>query len=265
MLFRSISLAVIGFALAAIVGVLPFGMNVQKENREETIINQDQSIFVNAIRNGEKGLDDLTNYVYAITNWVTEFGPGKPKPLYTLGYTYLTSSRDGTTMSPPFPITNGFRIVGLLSTPKLVFFDAGKVSGFRSNHVVAYVRALSGNASEKFPQNNPSVQDLAFTYRMISEVFPYNEFERNWTNFNDQSIAGNTNEITTRSNFWMLTKTMQANLYDLRLIFRYPFLPNGKTGDGRLVFRTGASGSLQATNEAGFPTDLPYQIGRAHV
>src|SRR5947207_7764407 len=31
----AISLAVIGFALVAIIGILPTGMNVQKENREE--------------------------------------------------------------------------------------------------------------------------------------------------------------------------------------------------------------------------------------
>jgi hypothetical protein len=37
----AISLAVIGFALVAIIGVLPRGLRVQRENREETIINQD--------------------------------------------------------------------------------------------------------------------------------------------------------------------------------------------------------------------------------
>ena len=65
----ALSLAIIGFALVAIIGVLPLGMNVQKENREETIINQDASVFLNAIRNGARGLDDLTNYVMAITNY----------------------------------------------------------------------------------------------------------------------------------------------------------------------------------------------------
>src|SRR5205823_13848329 len=40
----AISLAVIGFALVAIIGILPTGMNVQKENREETIIGQDASV-----------------------------------------------------------------------------------------------------------------------------------------------------------------------------------------------------------------------------
>ena len=37
----ALSLAIIGFALVAIIGALPKGMNVQRENREETIINQD--------------------------------------------------------------------------------------------------------------------------------------------------------------------------------------------------------------------------------
>jgi len=37
----AIALAVIAFALVAIIGVLPIGMNVQRDNRAETIINQD--------------------------------------------------------------------------------------------------------------------------------------------------------------------------------------------------------------------------------
>src|SRR3972149_5103108 len=69
----AIALAVIGFALVAIIGVLPAGMNVQKENREETVINQDASIFLQAIRSGARGLDDLTNYVIAITNNWAEY------------------------------------------------------------------------------------------------------------------------------------------------------------------------------------------------
>jgi len=83
----AISLAVIGFALVAIIGILPTGMNVQKENREDTIINNDMSIFMNAIRNGERGLDDLTNYVMAITNYVTQYTANGMIniPTYTLG------------------------------------------------------------------------------------------------------------------------------------------------------------------------------------
>ena len=67
----AICLAIIGFALVAIIGVLPLGMNTQRDNREETIINQDATVLLEAIRNGARGSDDLTNYVYAITNYWT--------------------------------------------------------------------------------------------------------------------------------------------------------------------------------------------------
>src|SRR6266704_643190 len=44
----AISLAVIGFALVAIIGILPQGLNVQRDNREQTIINQDLTVFMDA-------------------------------------------------------------------------------------------------------------------------------------------------------------------------------------------------------------------------
>ena len=65
----AISLAIIGFALVASIGILPTGMNVQKANRQETIINQDATVLLETVRNGARGLNDLTNYVYAITNY----------------------------------------------------------------------------------------------------------------------------------------------------------------------------------------------------
>ena len=63
----AISLAVIAFALVAIIGVLPMGMNVQKDNREQTIINFDANYLMNALRNGALGQDNLTNFVYSIS------------------------------------------------------------------------------------------------------------------------------------------------------------------------------------------------------
>src|ERR1039458_6292810 len=89
----AISLAIIGFAMVAIIGVLPIGMTVQKDNREETVINQDATVFMNAIRNGARGLDDLTNYVTAITNDVWRYdAPTKPPLLERRNwYTYANS------------------------------------------------------------------------------------------------------------------------------------------------------------------------------
>ena len=90
----AICLAIIGFALVAIIGVLPYGMATQRDNREETIINQDATVFLEAIRNGSQGLDDLTNYVYAITNYWTQYSSaGIQLQTGVNGYTYTNSTR----------------------------------------------------------------------------------------------------------------------------------------------------------------------------
>src|SRR5262249_51751200 len=81
----ALALAVIGFALVAILGILPMGMDVQKDNRRETIINQDANFLIETIRGGARGLDDLTNYVISITNnWTRYHADGtryNPSPL----------------------------------------------------------------------------------------------------------------------------------------------------------------------------------------
>src|ERR1044071_7536606 len=61
------SLAIVAFALVAIMGVLPTGMTVQKDNREDTLINNDGSFWVEALRSGSRAIDDLTNYVEEIS------------------------------------------------------------------------------------------------------------------------------------------------------------------------------------------------------
>src|ERR1043165_8783799 len=63
----ALSLAVVGFALVAIIGVLPTGMTVQKDNREDTVINQEGRYWMQLIKGGALGLEDLTNYVESIT------------------------------------------------------------------------------------------------------------------------------------------------------------------------------------------------------
>ena len=229
----ALSLAVIGFALVAIIGILPTGMNVQRENREDTIIAQDATMFLEAIRGGQRGLDDLTNYVFAITN----YGVFPPR-----GYTPNT----------PYAITNGYRIIGLLSRPKYLSDVRGRVL---SNHMVAFVRSMSGQAGEKAPQTNQTVRQFAFSYRLILANVPAitNYFDPISTNFTDPNLNGSTNEIILRSNAWVVAKNVEANLHDLRLTFRWPLLPNGTAGSGRQVFRTLAGGAILYTNEPGFP------------
>ena len=75
----ALCLAIIGFALVAIIAALPRGLDVEKKNREDTIVGQDATKWMDEIRNGEQGDDDLTNYVIAITNfWTTFNGPIPP-------------------------------------------------------------------------------------------------------------------------------------------------------------------------------------------
>jgi type II secretory pathway pseudopilin PulG len=245
----AISLAIIGFAMVAIIGVLPIGMTVQKDNREETIINQDATVFMNAIRNGARGLDDLTNYVTAITEVVWKFdGNTKGGSLSSSNwFNYANSS-----LGSQFALTNGYRIVGLLSTPKYVSFTPLGVrqSVLYSNHVVAYVRSMSGTASEKSLPNSRSVSDLAsslsFSYRLTSEVIPYmtNYYDPSWVFFGQQGLSPT--EAVIRSNNWMVVNNQQTNLHDLRLVFAWPFTPQGvlpKTARGQ-SFRTLVSGQL---------------------
>lgn len=234
----AISLAVIGFALVAIIGVLPMGLQVQKENRQETIINQDATVFMEAIRNGARGVDDLTNYVTAITNYWTRFnisGFTTNKDNSGLdGYTYLKSvvtSVQGVGNNV-YPLTNGLNIVGLLSTPKYMY-PTNNVNRFYSNYIVASVRALSGSVVEKPPQDNPTILEGAFAYHLFPEVVPVPAWYD--TNSPDASYK----------------KNLQANLTELRLTFRWPLLPNGTTGNGKQTFRTQVSGI--STNPSGSP------------
>ena len=77
-------------------------------------------------------------------------------------------------------LTNGANIIGLLSTPEYTDEHGtpipSLVFGGYSNHVVAYVRSLSGPAVEKPPQDNPIIRGDSFSYKMICQNVPGGEF-----------------------------------------------------------------------------------------
>jgi type II secretory pathway pseudopilin PulG len=250
----ALCIAIIGFALVAIIGVLPAGLNVQKENREETIIVHEANYFIDAIRSGARGLDDLTNYVEAITNYVSYFNAnGQPVgPVEVRGYTDTRFATNSTGI--PTPWWYGSNIVGLLSTPRYIFqnnkpyLETPVPQGFSSNYLVAYVRALSGPAVEKVPQANPLVRDLAFRYRLICELSSYSNWNTNWVNFNATGLT--LDEIITRSNNWRVARSLQGNMNELRLLFRWPVDSKRAAGNQRQVFRTLVGGALTNTPNA---------------
>lgn len=134
----AIALGVIGFALVAIIGILPAGLEVQRDNRSETIINQDGTFWMEAIRNGGLGLDNLTNHVEEIR---TPEDGGKTFVWGTVGY-------------PSSQFTYGSNIIGLLTSA----LDKGPAP------VEAVVTAISGSAAEK--ETEKDNRELSFKYLM---------------------------------------------------------------------------------------------------
>ena len=228
----ALSLAIIGFALVAIIGVLPAGLNVQRNNREETIINQESGYFMDALRSGARGLDELTNRVMSITNYWTEYntntfpwtisrGPAND------GYTVIGSSVTSTNgvAVNNFMLVDGYRVISLLGRPKFEYIGSPVV---RSNHVVALVRAIAGAATEKPPQATPSVLDLGFSYRLLVEI----------------------HDVPLADKLPGQAQSLSTNLHEVRLRFSWPLLPGGRVGSGRQTFRSMAGGQHQKWIEA---------------
>jgi len=243
----AISLAIIGIALVGILVALPRGMQIQRDNREQTVINQDATVFLEAIRGGARGADDLTNYVFMITNT----------------YAHLAYSN----------FTSGAQIVGLLSTPEFVITNGTVVS----NRMVAFVHSMSGPAVEKPPQPNGSlIRESSFSYGLICENLPVSIYTPPfWTSqiyTNGASVSYVLNGQTT---YWQATantlatdtpglsarwarnaypQELTANLHELRLTFLWSLMPDSQPprvhyGTGHQTFRTMIAGQLVlATN-----------------
>ena len=186
----AICLAIIAFALVAIIGVMPLGMTVQRDNRADSIINQDGMYWLNAIRSGATGTVDLVDFVHWVTN--------------SSGNGFLNNNNLDSRM-----------IIGLLSAPTTT----------NTSHR-AKVRSITGSAVER------DRAGLGYDYILFTQVLPFTDFPPANLGF-----AAN----------------LSANLYELRVVLRYPALPNDSFGNGKKVFRCLVSGTL--ANE---PLNSPY-------
>jgi type II secretory pathway pseudopilin PulG len=227
----ALCLGVIAIALVAIIGVMPTGVRVQRENQEETIINQDARLLLEAIRSGASGMNYLTNYFESITL------------VRSLGNSVVYSNQ----FLERAQLTNGLGIMGLLSNPK--YLQAG--NRVFTNKVTARVRAISGSAIEK--SQDPKVRDIAFRYRLTSELVPLSVFPRELTNFtvlNPKSV-----DWGVASNNWLMARNQATNFHELRLTLQGPMIARGNNfevyGTPR-TFRTLVSGRLDRME---FPTD----------
>jgi hypothetical protein len=256
----ALCLAIIGFALVAIIGVLPMGMSVQTKNRQETIIDEDAVVWMDALRNGARQYDNIASYVLWITNYWSTYSivNGTNMTLVRSNqfdwYGRTNSQVEGFPISA-FALTNGFRIVGLLSMPRMTSPPPfGRGGTVQSNYLVAYVRGMSGPAVEKPPQDNPEILANVFTYRMIVENVDYLPQDPESINF---ASVTNVAEILARRNNAQRTRTLQNNSHDLRLTFRWPVLPNGETGNERQTFRIFTGGTVARLSDDDYVPSQP--------
>jgi hypothetical protein len=225
----ALCLGVIAIALVAIIGVMPTGLKVQRDNREDTIFNQDGRFFLEAIRSGARGSDHLTNHVLSIV-WSN-----------SLGRTWIHTNTFGGTLRPGHinSLTNGRMIVGYLSTNKYVIADNRSVT----NYVTALVRSLSGLAIERSDtwqsEERPEPLPFAFNYLLSVEVVPLITRPPAQTNFTASGVTPD--EFTYLSNNWLRARNQSVNFSELRLTLQGPVFQRGSgfdVGNRVKTFRT---------------------------
>jgi len=275
----AIALGVIAIALVAIIGVLPTGLQVQRENREETLLNQDGLILLEAIRNGRdvidrqrpvttrgpdypNGLNYLTNHVLAVAvanavdgtilyvNPYLTAPPGDP-PLSRLT-TLLPFGRLGAPDQTRYDLTNGLHMVGLLGRPHIELRNGTAVT----NYVAALVRSIGGPAAVQ----GSIGRDLAFTYVVETEVTPLGTYPSRWLDYTETGLTSE--EILVRSNRFMRALNQGANFAELRLSLSGPALEIRRQDEARWrvlnapkLMRTIVSGSAfsyQVNNDPAF-------------
>src|SRR6266404_3688824 len=216
----ALSLAVIGFALVAIIGVLPAGMSVQRDNREETLINFDAAFLIDSIRSGAQnmvglGQNDLTNYVLAITNISTVCNiNGIPDPTTSRTNWFNTTNHSfNGVVIPGNLLTNSSIIVGLLSMPKYVPVIKASTLTIISNFVTADFRTISGAAVDQGASQ--SARDFAFSYRVTVEIIPSSSFPYSVQKVGVQNV--DVQNLTNWENFASPGTDKQGNPYLISL------------------------------------------------
>jgi prepilin-type N-terminal cleavage/methylation domain-containing protein len=234
----AIAIAVVAFALVAIIGVMPTGLRVQQENREDTVVNQDGNVWLQAIRSGALGLNYLTNHIELI-EVRNQVGNLTSTNLYTV-VTYERGEVQGD-------LRDGRDIVGILSTPR---YQLDRKDQWTTNLIRAYVRAISGAAADRLVARPGGRSEFGFLYRMTVEVVPHNPVAGMATDVSDPNLPAEVR--TNRLKLLAWGNSLQANLFDVRVAIDWPvtLVPNQppRIGNNRREFRTLVSGTLTATN-----------------
>lgn len=222
----AVSLAVIGFAIVAVIGVLPTGLNIQKDTREKTTILQDASYFMEAIRHGASEVN--TNRVAYESTQLVDSIPKMWRVYEGLPPEVLEQGKDYRTDAD---------VIQLMSEPSRVLPQG------RFLYSVALVRALSGSASEKGGRAFDS--RIAFSYFLRSDILSVTNSIPISTHITTEPIVLGPAEFDLRSTEW---NRISTNLSEMRFAVMWPPVPDayevGETYRNKLRFRTMVSGAV---------------------
>ena len=222
----ALCIAVVGIALTAIIGVLPSGLNVQKQNREDTLVAQDAQFLIESIRSGAMAIPDLTNQVDFILWRRTG---AQRQEFYFRGPNYQ-EALPGTVI----PLTASWQVTALLGMPRFEAVPAGIVQ----NEVTAQFRTFSSPFSEKSYRGaggrpDPSRLETAMRYLVTSET-------QTTPTRPPLILSGYTNVVASNIVTSQVLRIEQG-LSDLRLTFQWPVYRVGgdfRAGNSRRSYRT---------------------------
>lgn len=171
----ALCIAVVAIAMVAIIGVLPAGLNVQKQNREESLLTQDAELLLNALRGGQTRLQDLLNYADRVT-LIRQYRDRAPARTNHFHGPMVAGTPAGSD-----PLVDTFQVMGLLSRPKYTLEPSSVSRGNPvtvTNIVRLEMRSMSGSMAEhpvirwgerRGSPNDPRI-DIAFRYRVTLET-----------------------------------------------------------------------------------------------
>ena len=269
----ALCIAVIGLALTAIMGVLPSGMNVQRQNREDTMVAQDAQFLMEAIRGGAVGIPDLTNQV----DYIVWRRAGAVNGVEYYRGPHFSDALPGTVV----PLTASWQVLALLSLPRYELTPQGIVE----NVVQAQFRSFGGPFTEKpyravTGRPDPARLETALRYLVTVENLsnPSTNLAMRWTAVRAHvasptrpyiAFAGQTNLV--QSNLLARQQLqLERSLNDLSLTFQWPVFRVGnefRTGNSRKVFRSQVTGDRQVLTTNFMGTLRPayrYNIGRTN-
>ena len=249
----ALCIAVVSIALVAIIGVLPTGLNVQRQNREDTVVTEDGKVLLNALRTGSvNSANLLRNFDFILWERYPVNNLGQPGGTPTFRRSFRTdfftdsAKLKSLGYSTPVLLTNAAQIIALMTAPRYVTVDNIEYQ----NVVRAQVRAISGALTEKpiMPLPNAGAPgpdgltldqrtDFSFRYLVTPEMAPV-------------AIAPSSDSIS------QVLATAQQ-VHELSLTFQWPVtlrIDNTaerlRVGHNRRVYRTQVFGQLMDLNRS---------------